>query len=624
MARQFPTDGGQATLYLSLLDPDPNAIFHFRTIAEAPGARGASKYSGTFAHCRPQLERDNAQGRGVFVVVNAGGHCAKDITHVRALFADCDDASKPWKVCAVRGRDPHMVIETSPGKWHAYWLVSDFPLAEFKHAQSEIAAAFDTDASVTDLPRLMRLPGFTHNKGAGHDVRIAACSWRPRFSVGDFSAPWGVAVAPKIPEGMRNTELLKIAGKLRRQGQNYDQILAVLISTPVEGIMERAELERIAKSAMRWEPEGTPPAKPATLAVGGLGGPGGLQLVRGDEINPEPVSWLWRGWLAEGKFHLLAGAPGCGKTTTACALAATITRGGLWPDQSQAPVGDVLVWSGEDDIADTLVPRFLACGADMARVRFVGSVAVNGTQAAFDPGSHMPLLEAELSRHESIKLMIVDPIVSAIEGDSHKNAEVRRGLQPLVDLAAKHSIALIGISHFSKGTQGRNPTERVTGSIAFSALARVVMIAAVSDSPTGVNYVLARSKSNIGPSNGGFGYQLSFPEIPGFPGVIGSCVHWGDAIEGNARDILSASEEDGGDSSSRNEAKEWLSDKLRDGAVASSYLKNEGKAAGYSWRTLERAKKDLGAKAHKNADTGQWEWSARKLAEGLTPPPLPS
>lgn len=614
----IPATCGPATLYLRLLDPDPNAIFHFRTIAEAPGARGVSKYSGTYAQCRDQLERDNANGRGVFVVVNAGGHSAKEITQVRSLFADCDDPSKPWTSCAVRGRDPHMVIETSPGKWHAYWLAEDFPLSEFKRAQSEVAAAFGTDASVTDLPRVMRLPGFLHQKGNPSPVRIIAWNKRERFTAPEITAaPWGQEVPAKIQKGQRNTELLKLAGKLRRKGLNYEQILTALISTPVEGNMERRELEQITRSAMRWEPEATPPPKAATLAVGGLGGLGALRLVRGDEIEPEPVSWLWRGWLAQGKFHLLAGAPGCGKTTTACALAATVTRGGQWPDQSQAVIGDVLIWSGEDDIADTLVPRFLACGADMSRVHFVGSV--NGT--AFDPGSHMPLLEAELSKHGSIKLMIVDPIVSAIEGDSHKNAEVRRGLQPLVDLAAKHDIALIGISHFSKGTQGRNPTERVTGSIAFSALARVVMIAAVSDSAT---YVLARSKSNIGPSNGGFSYQLSFPELAGFPGVIGSCVHWGDAIEGNARDILSASEDDGSDSGSRNEAKEWLADTLSGGPVASNQLKNEGKAAGYSWRTLERAKKDLGAKAHKNPANGQWEWSVGNLSEGLAPPPLPS
>jgi len=56
-------------------------------------------------------------------------------------------------------------------------------------------------------------------------------------------------------------------------------------------------------------------------------------------------------------------------------------------------------------------------------------------------------------------------IVSAVAGDSHKNSEIRRALQPLVDLGERTGCAILGISHFSKGTAGRDPVERVTGSI---------------------------------------------------------------------------------------------------------------------------------------------------------------
>lgn len=46
---------------------------------------------------------------------------------------------------------------------------------------------------------------------------------------------------------------------------------------------------------------------------------------------------------------------------------------------------------------------------------------------------------------------------------------------PLVELAQAKDAALIGITHYSKGTQGREPLERVCGSLAFGALARIVM-----------------------------------------------------------------------------------------------------------------------------------------------------
>lgn len=50
----------------------------------------------------------------------------------------------------------------------------------------------------------------------------------------------------------------------------------------------------------------------------------GVVLICASTLKPEPVSWLWRQWLAHGKLHILAGAPGQGKTTIAIALAAIV------------------------------------------------------------------------------------------------------------------------------------------------------------------------------------------------------------------------------------------------------------------------------------------------------------
>ena len=62
--------------------------------------------------------------------------------------------------------------------------------------------------------------------------------------------------------------------------------------------------------------------------------PDGVVLVSGADLTPEPVCWLWPYWLAMGKLHILAGAPGQGKTTIVLAMAATVTVGGRWPDGS--------------------------------------------------------------------------------------------------------------------------------------------------------------------------------------------------------------------------------------------------------------------------------------------------
>ncbi|MFC3815016.1 AAA family ATPase [Lysobacter sp. GCM10012299] len=52
-------------------------------------------------------------------------------------------------------------------------------------------------------------------------------------------------------------------------------------------------------------------------------------LVGGSELQPEPVDWLWPGWLAAGKLHLLCGQTGTGKTTIA--ICGIVTVGGRCP-----------------------------------------------------------------------------------------------------------------------------------------------------------------------------------------------------------------------------------------------------------------------------------------------------
>lgn len=101
-------------------------------------------------------------------------------------------------------------------------------------------------------------------------------------------------------------------------------------------------------------------------------------LVKGSDLRPQPVRWLWQYWLALGKLHILAGAPGQGKTTIALAMAATVTIGGHWPDGSRCAPGNVLIWSGEDDPEDTLLPRLLAAGADDERCHFIKGAMRDG------------------------------------------------------------------------------------------------------------------------------------------------------------------------------------------------------------------------------------------------------
>lgn len=358
-------------------------------------------------------------------------------------------------------------------------------------------------------------------------------------------------------------------------------------------------------------------AKPAELARA-VSIAMGVTLIRADKIIPEAVAWLWNGYLARGKVHVLAGAPGTGKTTAAMSLVAALTSGGRWPDGSPAPVGDVAIWSGEDTPKDTLIPRLIAAGADLKRVHIVSEFIDERGRRPFDPATDIAALSERLAAlSPPPMLLVIDPLVSAIAGDSHKNAEVRRALQPLVELAQLRGVAVYGISHFSKGTQGRDPNERVTGSLAFGALARVVMATAKLPEHEGGGRILVRVKSNLGPDSGGFGYDLEEVELEAHPGVFATRVLWGAALEGTARDLLRRAdaqegEQDDAAEGGGNEIERFVRDCLAGGPVAAKQMKDDAREAGYSWDQVDRAAKRIGIDRKKGGFSSGWSWYLRR------------
>ena len=195
----------------------------------------------------------------------------------------------------------------------------------------------------------------------------------------------------------------------------------------------------------------------------------------GADIKPQAIDWLWPGWLPAGKLTILAGAAGTGKTTLALAVGALVTAGGRWPDGStSARKGNVLIWSSEDVADDTLVPRLIASGADLGRCHFIDGISQHGESVPFDPSQDIPELHRAVEKMGGVALLLIDPIVSAVAGDMHRANDVRRSLQAIVDFADAHGCAVIGITHFAKGGAGKAPQDRVIGSQAFGALARMV------------------------------------------------------------------------------------------------------------------------------------------------------
>jgi putative DNA primase/helicase len=328
----------------------------------------------------------------------------------------------------------------------------------------------------------------------------------------------------------------------------------------------------------------------------------------GADIKPLAVDWVWPGWLPAGKLTILAGAAGTGKTTLALGLGAVITTGGRWPDgAASTKMGNVLVWSSEDVADDTLVPRLIASGADLTRCHFIEGIVQHGESVPFDPSQDIPELHRVVERIGGAALLIIDPIVSAVAGDMHRANDVRRSLQAVVDFAEAHSCAVIGITHFAKGGAGKAPQDRVIGSQAFGALARMVLVTAKEEGSS--RRVLARAKSNIAPDDGGVAYSLDLVTIGG--DIAATHAVWDGVIEGTAREILGDVEiDEENDGGAREDLQQMLVDIITDagGSMTTKALMAEVRDSGHSWDTAKRLKKSMGIESRKLSMGGAWMW----------------
>ena len=111
------------------------------------------------------LDAKNNQGAGIFLTINetdSKGRSKKNIIKVRAVFSDLDGAP----LNPVLEYHPSMVVESSPGRYHAYWVTDEggFPLDSFSGIQKAIAQRFHSDPKICDLARVLRIPGYYHCK----------------------------------------------------------------------------------------------------------------------------------------------------------------------------------------------------------------------------------------------------------------------------------------------------------------------------------------------------------------------------------------------------------------------------------------------------------------------------
>jgi hypothetical protein len=269
---------------------------------------------------------------------------------------------------------------------------------------------------------------------------------------------------------------------------------------------ERTVEHRIKQvEAPRPKPNGNSPAKAEQSVIRlpvGAEQPS-LDSTKASTYTIRGIIWFWPGRFALGKLGLIGGLPDKGKGLISADIIARCTTGGEWPcKEGTAPKGNVIWFTAEDDVEDTVVPRLVSAGAIST-----GSTlsAWRRTRTAHRACSisrpTLPLLRSKIEEIGDVVLVVIDP-VSAYLGvgkvNNSSTTDVRAVLAPLTKLAEQKKILIIGIMHFNKKADVTNAMLRIADSLAYVAAARHLYVV-VDDADNDKARLFVKAKNNLAP-----------------------------------------------------------------------------------------------------------------------------
>jgi len=316
-------------------------------------------------------------------------------------------------------------------------------------------------------------------------------------------------------------------------------------------------------------------------------------LVRLSEVKARKIRWLWRGRIPLSKVTLMEGDPGIGKSWITHALAAAVSQGRSLADyKTLANPRNVLIFSAEDDPADTLKPRLAGLEANCRRIFAESIGSWNGLNF-----SRMGLsdLEQRITEHRA-KLVIIDPLFAYAAGiDIYRPNSARAMMAGLARIAAERRCAILCIRHLGKAQKSK-AIYRGLASIDFTASCRSVLLVGCNPKNKSERAVV-HLKCNLGPLAPSLGYVIVDNEL-NFTGES----------DLTAED-LSAPEKKA--EKPKDVARDFLENTLDGKPIRQKWLFKRARNAGISESTLRRAALELGVKKKRKggvAGAGYWVW----------------
>lgn len=391
--------------------------------------------------------------------------------------------------------------------------------------------------------------------------------------------------------GQRTPLLFSMAGFLRSKGVPQDGIFAALqgLNATFNPPHEEKKLRGLLKGVEQY---------PSGQMQGSLI----PDLLCLNDVHSQPVSWLWKGYLAYGMLAMLSGDPDCGKTFIALSIAADLSNGRVpYTGEACEPIS-TLYLSNENSAEFVVRPRFDALGGNARSLHMFNQCLSTEENSEFRlPFSlkQTDVLETAINQ-TGAKLIIIDPIQSFLgaEVDTHRSNQTRPIMDGLIRIAEQFNLCILVIRHLTKAS-GVRAIHRGLGSIDLTGAVRMEMMAGSAADEPG-NRAMVQIKNNIGPRADALSYNIVGEEMA-------ARLQWLGKSTLCAADF-SAPESDSEGKSDIALAEDYLLEKLANGPRRMKELENE---SGFNRRTLQRAGRNIGLKRNRDGAHGPWLWSLK-------------
>ena len=296
------------------------------------------------------------------------------------------------------------------------------------------------------------------------------------------------------------------------------------------------------------------------------------------KVHSKEIEWLWYPYIPYGKITIIQGDPGEGKTSLALYIASVLSKGGVFP-LSDKPVArqNVIYQNREDGAADTIKPRLERYGANCDNVCFI--LEDDKPLSFIDDRLEHAIIEC------NARVLILDPIQAYLgDSDMGRANDIRPIMSKLCKIAENTHCAILLIGHLNKKDGGKD-LYRTLGSIDIAAAARSILMVKKPDEEKETLRKIVHIKCNLAPKGKSMLFTLANDGLTKWA--------FSEGVENVEYNMVQLAEQAlkvvvGIDGISSKDAFEYMEEK------------------GFSRRTVERAKTNLGIKSKKQGQ--HWIW----------------